>query len=85
MTPNPISCESATSHLTEYYLLMRVGGVVGGLFNAMISPMVFTSIAEYPIALVGACLLVPSYQNYFGSIRDNGTPPCELSKSILTA
>jgi hypothetical protein len=49
------------SHLTEFYLLMSLGGVLGGMFNALVAPVVFTSIAEYPIALVFACLLVPPF------------------------
>ena len=41
-------------HLTEFYLWMSVGGVVGGIFNAALAPMLFTTLAEYPIALVAA-------------------------------
>ena len=54
-----------TSHLTEYYLLMSIGGMLGGVFNAFVAPTLFTSIAEYPVALVAACVLVPSYHAYF--------------------
>ena len=46
-------------HLTEYYLWISIGGVLGGIFNALVSPVVFSSIAEYPIALVLACFLLP--------------------------
>ena len=46
-------------HLTEFYLLISIGGVLGGIFNALVSPVVFSSIAEYPIALVLACFLLP--------------------------
>ncbi|HLO40601.1 MAG TPA: fused MFS/spermidine synthase [Phycisphaerales bacterium] len=46
-------------HLTEYFLLMSVGGVIGGLFNALLSPAIFSEILEYPIAIVAACLLRP--------------------------
>ena len=46
-------------HLTTFYLLMAVGGVLGGAFNALLSPLLFDMIAEYPIALVLACLLCP--------------------------
>ena len=49
----------ATEHLTAFYLAMSVGGVLGGIFNALIAPMVFTSTAEYAIALVVAGLLLP--------------------------
>jgi hypothetical protein len=47
------------AHLTAYYFLMSLGGVLGGLFNALLAPVIFTSIAEYPIALVAGCLLLP--------------------------
>ena len=44
--------------LTDFYLWMAVGGVVGGLFNSLIAPLIFTSIAEYPIVLTIACALM---------------------------
>jgi hypothetical protein len=46
----------ATSHLTEYYLLISVGGALGGTFGALVAPVVFDFIAEYPVAVVLACL-----------------------------
>ncbi|MGH7775255.1 MAG: spermidine synthase [Candidatus Binatia bacterium] len=47
-------------HLTEFYLWMSVGGVLGGLFNALVAPLMFKTVAEYPLAMVAACLLRPS-------------------------
>src|SRR5262249_31611502 len=47
-------------HLTEFYLLMSLGGVLGGLFNALVAPVVFDRGLEYPIVLVLACLLMPA-------------------------
>lgn len=47
------------AHLTEYYLWISVGGVLGGAFNALVAPEVFSTIAEYPIAIGLACLLRP--------------------------
>jgi hypothetical protein len=47
----------APHHLTEFYLWIGVGGVVGGLATTFIAPLVFTGVSEYPIGLVGACLL----------------------------
>lgn len=44
--------------LTEFYLWLSFGGVLGGLFNGLVAPLVFNSIAEYPIILVLACLLL---------------------------
>ncbi|HJP84145.1 MAG TPA: fused MFS/spermidine synthase [Fimbriimonadaceae bacterium] len=46
-------------NLTEFYLWLSVGGAVGGLFNALLAPYLFSTLAEYPIALVAACLLRP--------------------------
>ncbi len=46
-----------TAHLTEFFLWMSVGGVLGGLFNALLAPVLFRSVAEYPVGLVLACFL----------------------------
>ena len=43
-------------HLTEFYLWLSVGGALGGVFNALVSPLIFTSILEYPLVLVVAAL-----------------------------
>jgi hypothetical protein len=48
----------STRHLTEFYLLISVGGALGGLFNALVAPAVFDSLAEYPLAMVLACMLL---------------------------
>ena len=49
----------AAAHLTEYYLWMSVGGVVGGLFNAILAPLAFDVVIEYPLAMMLACLALP--------------------------
>src|SRR5439155_4862314 len=46
-------------YLTQFYLLMSLGGVLGGLFNALLAPLIFNSVVEYNVALVLACLLLP--------------------------
>ena len=43
--------------LTEFYLWMSVGGVIGGLFNTLAAPALFVGVAEYPIAIAMACAL----------------------------
>lgn len=45
--------------LTHFYLYLSLGGVLGGAFNGLLAPLIFNSIAEYPIALVLACLMLP--------------------------
>jgi len=47
-------------HLTEFYLWMSAGGLLGGVFCVLIAPVVFNSIFEYPLVLVLGCLLLPS-------------------------
>ncbi|MCK4836238.1 MAG: hypothetical protein KAT17_06360, partial [Candidatus Aminicenantes bacterium] len=44
-------------HLTEYYVFISVGGALGGVFNAIISPIIFTHIVELPLVLVIASII----------------------------
>jgi len=46
-----------TAYLTEYYLWMALGGALGGVLVAVLAPLAFRSIAEYPLAIVLACWL----------------------------
>ena len=46
-------------HLTDYYLLMSVGGLLGSAFNVLVAPLLFDTIQEYPIALAAAAFLRP--------------------------
>ena len=46
------------SRLTEFYFWLSFGGMLGGLFNTLVAPQVFTSVAEYPLAVLMGCLLV---------------------------
>ena len=46
-------------HLTLFYLCISVGGVLGGLFNALLAPLIFNNVFEYPLALIAAVLLSP--------------------------
>jgi spermidine synthase len=54
------------SQLTEFYLWMSVGGVLGGVFNALVAPMVFNSVIEFPLIIVLACLLRPGQASEAG-------------------
>jgi len=42
----------APDRLTEFYLLMSLGGVVGGAFTALLAPVIFDMVWEYPLVLV---------------------------------
>ena len=47
-------------HLTEYYIWLSVGGMLGGVFNTLIAPNIFTRVFEYPLALAAVALVRPS-------------------------
>ncbi|MCH9806818.1 MAG: fused MFS/spermidine synthase [Alphaproteobacteria bacterium] len=49
----------AASKLTEFYLLMSLGGVLGGIFAALIAPQIFTTIFEFPLLLAASLLMRP--------------------------
>jgi hypothetical protein len=44
--------------LTHYYLLGAMGGAIGGVMSALVAPMIFKTVAEYPIALATLAVLV---------------------------
>lgn len=67
-------------HLTGFYMDMAVGGAVGGMFNALLAPVIFVLPVEY-VALLCAALMVRAY------IQTGGKPvlvfpqPRRLAKS----
>lgn len=42
----------AANRLTEFYLWMSLGGVLGGIFSALIAPQIFSTVAEFPVLLL---------------------------------
>jgi spermidine synthase len=55
-------------HLTGYYLAIAFGGMLGGAFNALIAPALFTGVVEYPLAIVLACALRPGRRGSEGRL-----------------
>lgn len=49
-------------YLTQFYIFMSLGGVIGGSAIALGAPLVFDSILEYPILMVLAALIRPASQ-----------------------
>ncbi len=45
-------------HLTLFYLMISVGGAVGGLFVALLAPRLFHGFWELPIAMTASAVLV---------------------------
>ena len=44
--------------LTQFYLMVSIGGAIGGLFVAFLSPRIFSDYLELPVAMVGCAALV---------------------------
>jgi SAM-dependent methyltransferase len=49
----------APDRLTGFYLAMSVGGVLGGVFSALLAPILFDWTYEYPLLILAAGALVP--------------------------
>ncbi|MCB1504312.1 MAG: fused MFS/spermidine synthase [Hyphomicrobiaceae bacterium] len=52
----------ASAHLTQFYLLMSFGGVLGGIFAAIVAPQIFNSTYEYPLLLLIGIACRPDVQ-----------------------
>ncbi len=50
----------SAEYLTEFYIWMSLGGVLGGIFNALIAPVIFSDVYEYLIVLALSQLAVPA-------------------------
>jgi spermidine synthase len=49
----------ASDHLTAFYLAMAGGGVLGGIFCAIVAPTLFDWAYEHPLLILAGALLVP--------------------------
>jgi len=59
------------SNLTEFYIWISFGGVLGGVFNALVAPAIFSNVYEYLIILIAAQFAVPAKtQTSFDLIKD---------------
>lgn len=50
----------SADRLTEFYLWTAIGGAVGGAFNTLVGPVLFTSVLEYPLALTAVLMVLPA-------------------------
>jgi hypothetical protein len=48
----------AAADLTRFYLCISLGGVLAGWFNALLAPLAFTTLLEYPLLLLISLLLL---------------------------
>jgi hypothetical protein len=75
----------APVHLTEFYFWIAFGGMLGGLFNTLAAPLLFSRIIEYPLVLVLALAARSGRQSErapFWSFNDLVVP---IGVGVLTA
>ncbi len=74
----------APTDLTSFYLMMSVGGVVGGFFCAVVAPLLFDWTWEHPILILLAALLLPqvSLLNFVRNEIDKGPQPNSIMAVI---
>jgi hypothetical protein len=48
-----------TERLSPYYVTIALGGLLGGIWTAIIAPILFDRVVEYPLAIVLSCLAAP--------------------------
>ncbi|MEZ5381004.1 MAG: fused MFS/spermidine synthase [Microthrixaceae bacterium] len=53
----------ASSHLTEFYLFMSIGGALGGAITTLIAPLVFPTVIEYPLAIGAVLTMIPAWKS----------------------
>jgi hypothetical protein len=55
-------------HLAEFYLCLAAGGALGGLFNAIVAPLLFNTLVEYPLVILLASYLRPAFRRTRGQL-----------------
>lgn len=56
--------------LTDFYLMIALGGALGGALNAFVFPHVFDRLIEYPAILLVSLLLNPGFFRKYATSRD---------------
>ena len=44
----------SAKYLTDFFLWLSLGGVLGGAFNALLAPLLFKYVVEYPLVIAAA-------------------------------
>jgi len=66
-------------YLTEFYLWMSAGGVLGGIFAALIAPQIFAEVFEYPLLLALSFACRPGALD----LRQEGTKSLALLLALV--
>jgi SAM-dependent methyltransferase len=55
--------------LTEFYLYVSLGGVLGGAFCGLLAPLVFPTVIEYPLLIAAALFCAPAVTRDAAALR----------------
>ncbi|HEX7958004.1 MAG TPA: fused MFS/spermidine synthase [Pyrinomonadaceae bacterium] len=58
----------APARLADFYLCLALGGVLGGFFNAVVAPLAFDTVIEYPLVILLASYLRPAFRRARGTL-----------------
>jgi spermidine synthase len=73
-------------YLTGFYLMLALGGALGGMFVGLVAPNVFDELYELPIAMLALCVLVglALYRDRSSILHGRGAIPAGLVLAALT-
>ena len=69
--------------LSLFYITIALGGLLGGVWNALVAPLLFNRVIEYPLALVLACLIPPASKAHSDQLPSNKWPRDLLFAGIV--
>lgn len=69
------------NQLTRFYLTMSAGGALGGMFTALIAPLVFDWAWEHPILVLAAAALIPLHPLL--TWREEGSVDSQKTRIVL--
>ncbi|WP_244472426.1 fused MFS/spermidine synthase [Methylobacterium sp. Leaf108] len=75
----------AAGRLTEFYLCLSFGGMLGGIFCALVAPRLFSTVLEYPILLVVALACRPDLAALSRTSLRDGWRRIVLAATLLAA
>jgi hypothetical protein len=68
--------------LTDFYLMLALGGALGGAFNTLLAPWLFDRPLEYPIAIVLSCFAGVSRRRRRGDARQDNPRTRHLHEAL---
>jgi SAM-dependent methyltransferase len=73
------------ARLTFFYLIVAAGGAIGGMFTALLAPLLFDWVYEHAILLLAAALLLPQHRllPYVGRLWDSGARRTWLAPALV--